>query len=215
MDEVLRITAKDEILKFVLGYDGVNNVFIAKNLFKNKIGSEEVKKLCYEIVEYDKFLLDIKVVKDIIVVSGNDLTKKFLKEEKFYFIEFKETAGKFMKEFKKNEHLRNENELRNLQKVNLKLTNKLNKQKIKTHYIPIVISIISLGFAAYSLFKPSNGVSQKQYDTKIEFIDQELKQLRIEFKQENDELKERLYKAEMQIAIYESDSLLNGKSSDL
>ncbi len=206
MDEVLRVTAKDEILKFVLGYDGANNVFIAKNLFKNKIGSEEVKKLCYEIVEYDKFLLDIQVDKDIIVVRGNDLTKKFLKEEKFYFIEFKKTAGKFMKEFKKNEFQKNENELRDLQKVNLKLTNKLNRQKLKTHYIPIVISIISLSFAAYTLLKPSNNVPQEQYDTKMKSIEKDIQQLRNDFKQENDELKDRLYKAEMLIAVYESET---------
>ncbi|MFS4456680.1 hypothetical protein [Maribacter sp. 2304DJ31-5] len=92
-----------------------------------------------------------------------------------------------------------EDEIRKLQKISL-------EQKTKTHYLPIVISIISLGFAAYSLLKPFDSVPQEQYDIKMKSIKKELKQIKVDFKQKNDELKDRLSKAEMLIAVYESDS---------
>ncbi|QCW98708.1 hypothetical protein FGM00_00680 [Aggregatimonas sangjinii] len=90
-----------------------------------------------------------------------------------------------------------------LQEENLALSNELNRQRLKTHWIPIAVSVISLCLAAYSLFTPSTDVTQDE----LQKVRDEVERLRMDFKKENDDLKERLYEAEMMIAVYESDSL--------
>jgi hypothetical protein len=63
---------------------------------------------------------------------------------------------------------------------------------------------VSTLVAIASLIKSSNSVSSSELND----IKTEIDSLRMDFKKENDELKDRIYKAEMLIAIYESDSLI-------
>lgn len=96
-------------------------------------------------------------------------------------------------------------DIKKLQVKNLELTNKLNNRKLKTHYVPIIVSLVSLAIAAYSLLKPSDSVSQEVLDTKVESLEGQIKQLEKDLKKENGDLKDRLYKAELLIAVYEEE----------
>lgn len=67
-------------------------------------------------------------------------------------------------------------------------------------WLPIAISLISAMVAIVSLIQSSNSVSQSD----IELIQYNIDRLKSDYKKENDELKERIYKAELLIAVYES-----------
>ncbi len=187
---------KDKILQFLLTQpNGTSNISISEELFKNETGETEVTVLLNEMVKDVPLLFKIIETRDGVAVHPNDLTKKYAELDNFFTSQVLEIA---VTNLKKGEKDKFEKEIVLLQKKNL-------EQKVKTHWMPIAISIISLVFAAYSLLKPTNNVPPEQYDTKIESIEKELQQLRIDFKQENEELKDRLYKAEMLIAIYEDE----------
>jgi len=67
-------------------------------------------------------------------------------------------------------------------------------------WLPIAVSLISAMVAIVSLIKSSNSVSHSD----IELIRYNIDRLKSDYKKENDELKERIYKAELLIAVYES-----------
>ena len=67
-------------------------------------------------------------------------------------------------------------------------------------WLPIAVSLISTMVAIVSLIQSSNSVSQSD----IELIQHNIDNLKSDYKKENDELKERIYKAELLIAVYES-----------
>lgn len=69
-------------------------------------------------------------------------------------------------------------------------------------WLPIGVSLISAIVAIVSLIKSSNSVSQSD----IELILHNIDRLKFDYKKENDELKERIYKAELLIAVYESEA---------
>lgn len=93
-----------------------------------------------------------------------------------------------------------------LQEINLQLANRLNRQKLKTHVIPIVISLAAL---AWAIFKPYNNVSQQEYNKRIEQLEYNQKQLEKGLQLENKELQEKLHKADMWIRILEEKDSLN------
>ncbi|MDV7138242.1 hypothetical protein R3X28_05110 [Maribacter sp. TH_r10] len=76
--------------------------------------------------------------------------------------------------------------------------------------IAIGAIIMSTFLGAISIFsspKPPFDVNILEDRNKLKQLERELQQLKIDIKKENNELKERLYEAEMLIAVYESDSL--------
>ena len=77
------------------------------------------------------------------------------------------------------------------------------KEKLLRYYTPIIISAISLVIATASYFGPSDNVTQDQLNKEVKTVQDSVERLRMDFKKENDELKERLYEAEMLIAVYE------------
>lgn len=198
MDDIVRARLKDEILKFAIAHKNSFDYCTLVDFPTLKIHpSDSLDFLVIEIAREHPNVL-----------SSHTYTVKSLPKTVYEMTPLTETFfqnGGFLGLYNKEEkELKEQDEILRLQKGNLELSSKLNKQKLKTHYIPIAISVISLLFAAYSLLKPSNNVPQEQYNTKMESIEEDIEQLRIDFKHENDELKDRLYKAEMLIAVYES-----------
>lgn len=102
----------------------------------------------------------------IIHLKANEFTEDFL--EGGGFVTLHEEIVKTNR--KQLEDAIKEKDYQKLHGENLLLTTKLNKQRLKTHWIPIVVSFISLAFAAYSLLKPSNSISQDVLDTKVESL---------------------------------------------
>lgn len=203
MDGLELAKLKDEILDFGIR---VLNGHVNPNLFRNENGipyknheeeivySHAIQRACEEIAAYGNNIVStFEDSKDSFVCG--QMTEKFLDDGGFVTQYNKE--AKAMRNM--NHGILQDKRLKDLTEKNLNLKN-------KTYWLPIAISIVSLGFAAYSLLKPSNNVPQEQYDTKMESIEKDIQQLRIDFKQENDKLKDRLYKAELLIAVYESDS---------
>lgn len=68
---------------------------------------------------------------------------------------------------------------------NLQLSNKLSKQKLKTHWIPIGISIAGLVIAALPYIKPTTNVTEEQLNPKIDSIQNRLEQLEKDMEQVN------------------------------
>lgn len=87
------------------------------------------------------------------------------------------------------------------------------EKKLKYWWVPIGVSLLGLGIAIASYFRPSDKVTQDQLSNNIEVIQDSIQSLktdfqketdalRNDFQKESDSLKDRLYKAEMLIAVY-------------
>tara|TARA_R110002051_G_scaffold295992_1_gene361957 strand:- start:5095 stop:5688 length:594 start_codon:yes stop_codon:yes gene_type:complete len=86
-----------------------------------------------------------------------------------------------------------------------RLTEERLKQDIRKNkywWMPIAVSIVSVAIAIASYFRPSNNITKDKFKE----LQDEVEGLRIDFNEENNNLKDRLYKAEMLIAVYESDT---------
>ncbi len=202
---------KDEILKFLLTEpNGMNNMTIARKLFQNKTGPREVELLLREMVSEVPSIVDLDERKDSVIAIPNDLTKKYAAENGYFTQCFMESSFKKIDENKKNEEAEKlEREFRELQSENLKLSTKLSRQKLKTHWIPIAISIIGVLVAIALRFIPTdNSLKEKVYE-KLEQQENELELLKTEFKRENDVLKDELSKVQTLFKAQISDSISN------
>ncbi|MDL5513974.1 hypothetical protein QSE00_19310 [Arenibacter sp. M-2] len=200
--------AKDKILKFLITQPkGADNTTISKKLFFGKIGAVGVKKLIYEIVNHDKYLIDIEEKKDIILVKPNDVTENFVVNNSFLNYSLGEAFHNIKDASERKKIDSEEKELQKLQFENLQLNNELSKQKIKTHWIPIGISgfgvIVALVALVWSISSNSNNVTEEQLNPKIDSIQNKLEQLENGYKKERDSLREELLKADMLIRVLE------------
>ena len=200
MEEKNRAEFKNSILDFLLGLDGnYHNDFIYSNMGKPVNSQDHFDEILYEMIDEGERYLYYNNTGGMFYLGSNSFTEEFLK------------AGGFVTMYESNLEAdlqatsiaNQEQTIRNLTEQNLTLSNQVAAMKLKTHLIPLVISGLSAIVAIGSLFYPkSNNVSLSEIKT----IHNKLDSLRMDFKKENEELKSRLYEAEMMIAVYE-DSL--------
>lgn len=199
MDKVDRVEFKDEVLKLVRESGTCNKRDVSSQF------SEDAKGKYFEDI--------FKELVDSNLINVTSRTKDSKRIEITYQGKELLDLGGFTKQYELEvenikegiQKKRDDIKLQELQKENLQLINRLNKQKLKTHWIPIIISLLGLVTALASFFRPSNDVSKEQLETKIERIENELEELRTDYKEQNDKLKDDLYKADMLISTYESD----------
>lgn len=190
---------KDIILKWLIEYGSGDLETINNQLGKPMVDESHLRELIEDMrIDGGKYF-DYLEDNPFYVVSKNDLTKIFL--DKGGFVNQYESDLEADIEAEKLN--KRDERLKSLQEQNLDLANQLSILKLKTHMLPIIISFLSLAFAAFALFKPSDTISKQDFR---DFQDN-VEKLKIDFKKENDNLKVRLKNAEMLIAIYESDSL--------
>ena len=161
---------------------------------------ELLEEMCQEASKY--FDCDVRDDGSIWVLKQNEFTLEFL--EAGGFINQYESDLEAVQEM--NRLAVQEERFKGLEEKNLLLGNRLAEQKLKTHWIPITISLIGLGVAIASYFRPSDNVTREELNQELQKVQDTIQQLKTDFKNENEELKERVYEAEMLIAVYE-DSL--------
>ena len=118
--------------------------------------------------------------------------------------------GGFVKQWEINREADNEalnlatqnQNLKDLQEKNLILSNR----ELKYFSIPLFASIASVIISGISLFFSIHASSKSVSPAELQTVKDEIKGVRDDFKKENDVLKDRLYKAEILIAVYEGDS---------
>ncbi|HDZ15513.1 hypothetical protein LCGC14_1191590 [marine sediment metagenome] len=196
--------AKDSILKFMLDNTKINRAVFANDsyydqrdfwskLFDRKISSETIDRFISQIINYpDTIVSNFKESG----IQPNELTKTFLDEGGF--------VGLYEKERKKIIDLENAKTV-----IALKNTRqaKLAKWQIITFWPLFVLGIFGGVYSAIDMLESNENISVDKYNSNISEIKKKIDSLRINFKQENNQLEERLYEAEMLIAVYESDSL--------
>lgn len=185
MDDFKIAQLKDKILQYLVENDVSNEKEVFEALGKPLKHLRLFQDFTTEMLRHDNnFFLRHKrpqsELKDpIFDLYKTDQTKSFLDKGGFVGI-YKDTK----KELEKKE----------------KVKKAADKQTLNW-WLPIAVSLISAIVAIVSLIQSSNSVSQSD----IELIQYNIDRLKSDYKKENDELKERIYKAELLIAVYESE----------
>lgn len=136
-------------------------------------------------------------------LSSNDFTQEFLDNGGFV----NQYESDLEADLEATANSNQEGKIRDLQEENLTLSNQVAMMKIKTYWFPIIVSAIGALTAIGSLIYTINQATETVSKTELQELKNEVDSLRIEFKKENDDLKERLYEAELLIAVYEGDSV--------
>jgi len=194
---------KDEILRLIVDKEhGADNRWLYHQVKFDGLTSEYLTEILKEIESFRRSgKLITLTFGETLHIQRTPQTKSFLEKEGFV------NEWKLQRETtqRQNHNALRGQRIEELQETNLQLTNRLNRQKLKTHVLPIVISLVAL---AWSIFKPSDIVSQEEHNKRIERLEYNQKQLEKGLKQENKKLQEKLYKAEMLIKVLEErDSL--------
>lgn len=203
MDKREEAQAQDLILKYILDnryhtFQGssIERLFqpsdFYSSFFNKKLDRKYIDRLIEKIITYELGGNVIVKWQDNLIFGCNHLTEEFLKNGGFLQV----YEGKIAAEREYLEDATKERDRKALEWENLKLTNKLNQQKLKTHYFPIIISLLGLAIAIASYFRPSNNSAIEEMNTQVRSLEKNLQDVQKEFKEENKELKERLYKAE-------------------
>ncbi|AZQ58366.1 hypothetical protein EJ994_05935 [Maribacter sp. MJ134] len=114
--------------------------------------------------------------------KANDFTKEFL------------DAGGFVNQYESKKEadeqaarlLMQDERIKNQTEENLRLTTELNRQRLKTHWIPIIISLVGLGIAVASFFRPSNNPSKPVDDNRLQIIEMKMEQIENDLKKDLD-----------------------------
>ncbi|MEM9001503.1 MAG: hypothetical protein AAGB24_14665 [Bacteroidota bacterium] len=198
MDKVDRVEFKDEILKLVRESGRCNKRDVS-SLFSQDAKGEYFEDIFKELV--DSNLINVTSrTKDStrieITYQGKELLDLggFTKQYELEVEKIKEGIQK----------KREDNKLQELQKENLQLINRLNKQKLKTHWIPIIISLFGLVIALASYFKPSKEISKPIDNSRFNNIEMKMEQLENGLKKDLDSIQNELYEAQMLIDSHES-----------
>lgn len=200
MDAVDIAKFKDDILSLIVDKEnGADSLWLYHNLKIESLTREYLHQFLeqFHAEHSDYFTLSIGQTYHI---QRTPLTKSFL--EKGGFTKIYEDQVEKIKEGiqKKREDIK----LQELKKENLQLINRLNKQKLKTHWIPIIISLLGLVIALASYFKPSKEVSKTIENSRLKNIEMKMDQLENDLKEDLDSLQNELYEAQMLIDSYES-----------
>lgn len=186
MDDFEIAQLKDKILRYVVENDVSNEMDVFEALDKPLKHVRLFQDFTTEMFRHDhKYFLrherpQSELKDPIFDLYMTDQTKPFL--DKGGFVGIYEDTKKELEEKEK-------------------VKKAANKQTLYW-WLPIGVSIMSTIVAIFSLIKSSNSVSQSD----IELIQYNIDSLKSDFKKENDKLKERIYKAELLIAVYESEA---------
>ena len=196
MEDKFTAEAKDRVLLALLQNQSYTTCSDIALDIKDPRYNEQLVKNLLEEIEVSEYSSLIEIDKrDPWSASANEGVKDFLVNGGFIMINVK-AQELLANQERKPLALQEEKPIVETRKV---------KIDHKPYWISGISVLIAISSLIYTVTRPSNSVSQEQYDAKIESIEKDLQQLRIDFKQENDELKDRLYKAEMLIAVYESE----------
>ncbi|CAM4410404.1 hypothetical protein [Zobellia nedashkovskayae] len=211
MEKKKKAESQDDILKYMLSNSKVktkhsemtrmfgSNDFY-KDLFNKEFELEIIDKLILEIIEFGNDIVKNPHKQNI---EPNQNTQKFLNDGGFVSEYYRKTE----EDNRKNEYVLGEQRIRELQEENLILNNKFTTQKLKTHWVPIIISMIGVAISIVALgaskFQFSDNFVLDGYIKRIEQLEYNQKQLEKDLLQENYKLKEEVYKAEMLISVCE------------
>ncbi len=199
MDELRKAKNKDKILEYL--YDERQFAMpvsdIAMALFQNAIDAKTVMDLCHEIIDFDPDLLAETMVGTKAAFQANDNTLYFMDNSSFVEMVEQGKRKEKVADIKQRERDKKQDEIHELQRKNLQL-------KTKTHWIPIIVSILGFIIALASFFKPSNEVSEPVDDSRLKDIETKIEQLENGLKKDLDSLQNELYEAQMLIKSYES-----------
>ncbi|MEP2240412.1 MAG: hypothetical protein ABJI22_18745 [Maribacter sp.] len=207
IDKKRKSIYKDEILSYLnseiqrpIEVNEINRI-----VTNNTLSMLNLLNFCHEIMDDQPSLLKRSSYLNKITFQATEATSVFLENSGFEKL-YNEEINQVNIAKAKSEELENQQaDLRKEQHKNLKLSNQLTEYKIKTHYLPIVISVLSLMIAAWALYNRSEKPMMdedliKEIQTRMDYIEGSLLK-------ENDELKEKIYKSEIWIETLEADSL--------
>lgn len=207
MDNKTKARYKDEIVKYLR--DKYPMEIYAKDMAKiisnGLLTHQEMIGLCEEIISDDYGVIEKGVSAFIASYVAVEVPKEdFLSTNIYQALENLKEGAEREEKIRDIKRGRKKDELDQLQQKNLELSNQLNKTRLKTHWIPIVISIVGLGVAVASFFRPSNEPSKPVDDNRLQNIEMKMEQLENGLKKDLDSIQNQLYEAQMLIDIYES-----------
>ena len=202
MEGKQRAELKNQVLEFLLNKEGsYSNDYIYSEMGEPTISQahfdELLKEMKNEAVRY--FVYNDR--RGYIFAGSNSFTNEFLVKGGFVNMYESELEADLQAVSIQNQ----EREIRDLQQENLILSNQVAAMKIKTYWLPIIISAISAVVAVGSLIYAINSNSNSVSRSELETIQNNMDSLRSDFLKENDELKEKLFKAEMWISVLEEE----------
>lgn len=205
MDKLEWAKLKDQLLKGLLNHGHeIGHPIISQELLDGRLNEEEVKLMIYEISSFQLNLMTMDLNNPGILVSATRHTQAFLDNGGFQKME-EDVLFKIEELERKQMELE---EIEEIKKENVRLINRLNKQKLKTHMMPILISgisaLIALSALGWSIYKFSNKPPEPVDDSRLRNIEMKMKQLENGLKKDLDSLQNELYKAQMLIDSYES-----------
>ena len=198
MDEKELAHFKDDILRLLVDKDlGADINWLAAKLKIVGANRDYLKTVLDEIDDWNINVLHV-TRNERYYMQPTPLTKKFL------------AIGGFVNQYESDLEAdlqaaaisNQENKIRDLQEENLTLSNQVATMKIKTYWFPIILSSLSAIIAIASLFYP---IPDTDLKPELQELKDKVDSLRLDFRKENDDLKERLYEAELLIAVYEGE----------
>lgn len=148
---------------------------------------KQIKSKAFELKE-------IKTMDVRLMIGITAFTEDFKNEGGFVheYNKYKEAAIKI------NEGTSQDKRIKDLTEQNLRLSNQLKKQKIKTHWIPIGISIVSLLGSIIIPIVISSMKQPNQSDRiRLDIVEGKIGKLRKEYQQKNDSLYEEMMKLKL------------------
>ncbi|MDF4204031.1 hypothetical protein PXD56_13745 [Maribacter sp. SA7] len=199
-----RAELKNKILEFLLPIDGnPHNDHIYSKMGKPVKSLAHFDIILDEIIREGERYIYYNKSGGMFYLGSNNFTEEFLMAGGFVNMYESELEAELQAASIANQ----EQAIRNLTEENLSLSNQVANMKLKTYLIPLIISGVSAAVAIISLVVASKSNSNSSSQSEIRNIENKIDSLRIDFKKDNDILKDRIYEAEMLIAVYESDSL--------
>ncbi|SFR65207.1 hypothetical protein [Maribacter stanieri] len=183
MDELELAQVKDRILRYLLDNDNSKAEDVFKALDKPTNHIDQFREVALDMFRHDHKYFKIRQGLQYdendsgTIYYKTDLTKPFLE------------IGGFTSIYEQREK-----DLLMERKVK-----KASDKKTLYWWVPIAVSFLSLCFAVYPLTRKHTEVTKDEIKT----IHNKIDSLRSDFKKENTELKEKLYKAELMISVYE------------
>lgn len=192
MEERKQAELKDRILKYLMENENTETSIILNHI--PKINTDVFEEIISELV-------DLNLIETVARTKSGHRIKITYKGSKLLY------KGGFMEQYESEDEAENTRRILELEEQgrtrkrdeHLELNTELTKQELKTHWIPIFISIIGLGIAIASYFRPYKVETDVDILKRIEKLETNQKQ----FKKANDSLKNELYKAELVIRVYE------------
>ena len=192
MDKKGLAQLKDEILKLLVDKEhGADINWLIVKLNKEWLNRDYLETVLDEIDDWDYNVLHV-IRNERYYMQPTPLTQEFLDN------------GGFVNQYESDLEADIEAEMLRQQTRRIK---DLEEKKLRNYRIPIIVSIISavtaIGSLIYTINKSTDTVSKSE----LQELKNEVDSLRIEFKKENDSIRNRLYEAEMMIAVYEGEDV--------